>query len=172
MWKNYCSAGKQQDQLEEKRERTAQQGGGGGGQRLQAPVTDMKAPPLRFKFSSCQFLNLCQICWGACSSQLYQSWLFEKFWKIRTGFIGPDEGDLLRGVDWLRSSEQADDEEVLSQIAFTFLFSTCLHICWQLRLKPSTIKMLYMHIVLIGGRGEVRESCRAGWKSSCQVKHF
>ena len=59
----YCSAGKQQDQLEEKRERTAQQGGGGGsGQRLQAPVTDMKAPPLRFKFSSCQFLDLCQIC--------------------------------------------------------------------------------------------------------------
>ena len=42
--------------MEEKRERAAPQGGGGGGgQRLQAPVTDMKAPPLRFKFSSFQF---------------------------------------------------------------------------------------------------------------------
>ena len=95
MWEIYCSAGKQQDQLEEKRERTAQQGGGGG-QRLQAPVTDMKAPPLRFKFSSCQFLNLCQICWGACSSQLYPfdrlKSLFEK--------SGPALSVLTRVVSW------------------------------------------------------------------------
>ena len=37
----------------------------------------------------------------------YLDWLIlvKSILKIRSGFIGPDEGGLLRGVDWLKSDQ-------------------------------------------------------------------